>query len=532
MSSAARKPAPAPAMPLDPIAWEETLPIRPSSPAWRAVIKAAYGSPLAPDEHALFLELSGGVDPPEGGTVDLMCTVGRRGGKSETISRVAMFECLHGGHEVALAPGQLGLFAVVSPLREQSEQIIGYAKGLAALSSVKRHVAKVLADETHFKNGIVLRTMTCDAVAVSGPTLIGAVYDEWAKWPGEESATPDYEVDASLRPALAPVIGAPPRRHIRITSAYLQEGDAYDTERASFGVAGAPVLVVRGNTETFNPAIDRAWLERERARNPHVYEREYGGTNGPQWQPAVTKGWFGLEVVTACVDKDRTESPRIAGVHYTLAIDQAFKADRFAIAVTHAEYPEAEPRSIGGPGAAPRYIIDLAKAWRAPKDHALSVEQAACDVAAICERYGNHAVYCDQFAAEPLKVVFKRYGVQLIERPWTASTKPIKYRAVRDAMVDKSVRLPNHPELIREFCNIQGRLLRSGGESIEAHRGGDDLVSATVLAISETQVSVRDPNDPGVATYAGTNRTSRSAGRRRLSPWLTGAERMRRFMSD
>src|SRR4051812_6212994 len=125
------------ARPRDPIAWEATLPVRASSPAWRAAIRALYGTALDPDELALFRELAGLEFPRAGGYDEFEAVVGRRGGKSETIARLAVYEGRHGGHERALAPGQVGVIAVISPLREQSQEILNFVRGLAGLKQVK-----------------------------------------------------------------------------------------------------------------------------------------------------------------------------------------------------------------------------------------------------------------------------------------------------------------------------------------------------------------------------------------------------------
>ena len=63
----------------DPIAWMATLPIRQPSPMWRAAIKAVYSVPLDAEELALYREASGGLEPPDGGAVDALFVVGRRG---------------------------------------------------------------------------------------------------------------------------------------------------------------------------------------------------------------------------------------------------------------------------------------------------------------------------------------------------------------------------------------------------------------------------------------------------------------------
>lgn len=472
--------------PRDPIEWEETLPIRPSSPAWRAVIKAFYGSPLDAEERELFDSLAGGREAAEGGCTELECVVGRRGGKSEQIARLAVFECLHAGHEVALAPGQVGLLAVISPLHEQSKEILAYAKGLAKFAMVKRHVARETASTLEFRNGTALRVMTCDALAVSGPTLIGTIRDEWAKWPGAEAAVPDSEIENSLRPALAPVRGAPPRRLIGITSAYIEEGVAYATEQEHYGQPDAPVLVVRGATEQFNPNIDRAWLERERNRvGQRVFLREYGDLeHGPQWQPSVIEGWIPAAVIDGAVDLGRKESAPRAGGYYVVAIDAAFKGDRFAVAVAHGEFR-------GGRVVAE---LDFVTSFRSPKRGTpLSVEDTAEEVTAIAQRFGVREVLADQYSFAPLQAVFARHKVYLTERPWTAQNKPAIYKRVRDGMRDKAVRLCEHRGLISELYGLRGKMTQSGHETIEARAGHDDLASASVMAL---HVALSMPGEP------------------------------------
>lgn len=456
--------------PRDPIAWEQTLPIRPSSPAWRATVRAAYGSPLDADELELFTSLAG-REPPDGGSTELAVIAGRRGGKSETAARIAVFECVHGGHSVALAPGQLGVFAIISPLREQSAEILNYARGLAGLPQVKARVANVTRDSIEFRTGTVLKVMTCDSVALAGPTLIGGCRDEWARWPGAESATPDEVIEGTLRPALAPVVGAPPRRLIGISSAYLREGLCYSTDAEHYGVDGAPVLVVRGRSETFNPALDKAWLERERSSiGDRVFRREYLC----EWQDSICQGYFS-QVLDQCVDRGRELSEPRDRVRYFAAMDPAWRGDSWAMAVCHREKVDGQVLTF----------VDGCWAWRAGKGKTLSTRDTLKKVRGIARRYGCDRVLTDQAAAPALVETAQDLGLYLVERPWTSSNKPGKYRQFRAAMSDSLVRLPDDHQLISELSNIQSRLLRGGGEAFEAARGRDDRVSAVVLAATE-----------------------------------------------
>lgn len=469
----------------DPIEWENSLKgLRPSSPAWRCVIRAFYGSPLTSEELDLFLILSGGREPPKGGIREIEVVAGRRGGKSETIARVALFEALHGGHERFLAPGQVGLIPVISALREQSAEIIRYAEGLARRSEFAPRIIGQTQKTLRLDTRIEIRVMSADAIAVSGGTAVCVIRDEWAKWPGEEAAMSDADIEDSLRPAMAPVVGAPIRRMIGITSAYVESGMAYKTEQECFGKSDAQTLVVRGSTATFNPSIDRAFLEAERRKNPRIFLREYGDEeSGPVWQPAVTESWFGLAAIDKSIQKGVESRKPLRDPRYTIAIDQAFKSDRFACSVVHSEEELNKPT---------RYVQDRIVAWQAESsDEPLSSHAMARNVAAICREFGQMTVYADQHAFTPLREVFADYGIDLIERPWLATgrkdedSKSDKFKKVRDGMANGTVLLLDDNAQTKEFQRIKGRLQQSGGESIQAGAGKDDRVFATVLAIHE-----------------------------------------------
>lgn len=456
----------------DPIDFERTLPLRPSSPAWVATIKAAYGSELTPAELELFRSLSGGLEPPEGGTDELLAVVGRRGGKSETIARLAVFEAIHGGHEIALAPGQVAIIPIISPLREQGQQILNYATGIARLPQVAPLVdGEPTRDSIRFKSGIEIKIMTADAVNVSGPTVCLAVRDEYSKFPGPDSATPDFEIDNSLRPALAPVVGAPRRRLIGITSAYVQEGAAYTTDRDNFGKPDSGLLVVRGTSQQYNPALDGAWLEKERKRvGQRVFDREYLGV----WQPAIFESWFGATAIENCRTA-RGILPPVLDIRYTAALDLGWRSDGSALAIVHRE--KRDGRIVT--------VVDGIWYWPANSTPPSAIVQRS---ARIIREYHAQA-YADQHHFDTIKDSYAKAQVKLRESAWKATgghSKTTLFNLVRLQMLDGSVEFPNDADLFREFYSLAGRLRQSGVEELAARgSSGDDRVHAVVLAISE-----------------------------------------------
>jgi len=450
----------------DPIEFEASLPIRPSSPAWKAIIRSIYGT-MQPEDLELWRELTGRQNPKPEGYRDALFVVGRRGGKSETTARLALFEGLYGNHEHGLAPGQEGQILVISPLRAQSDEILNYVKGLCTLTTD----ASATADGVLLPNGIRIRIQTASAVGVSGSTVCLAILDEFAKFPGAESASPDTEILNSLRPALTPVIGSPTRRLIAITSAYIKAGLAYETDEKCFGVESSHVLVAHGNTEVFNPNVDLEALAHERERDLAIYQREYECI----WADSIIESFFGTEAINACVMTDTRILPRDPSKTYVASIDAAFTGDNFALVIAHGGTQDGKPA----------VVIDLVHAWKPQKGAPLIPTDVVRQSAGILRAYGVKEVHADQHNFTVLKEMYAAHGVTLKDSSWNSTNKPARYSIVRNAMLDRQIRILDSDELLHELHGIQSELTQSGGNRIGARRGHDDLASAMVLVASE-----------------------------------------------
>ena len=248
-----------------------------------------------------------------------------------------------------------------------------------------------------------------------GPTVVCAIVDEVCWLPTGDAANNDVSILEALRPALAPIRGAPPRRLIAISSAGYRRGWAYETVRANHGRVGAEPLTLIATTEQVNPNIDRAWLERRREASPAVYQREFLSQFADS---EATAAWFGADVVRNAVGPvigERRDDRR-----YTVAVDAAFRRDAFAIAVCSSR------------------LID---------------------------------------------------GINAVRKPWTGgnseTSKVSRFSAMRDAMADGSLRIPQNDRLVAELLGISSTILPSGAERLEAAPGQkDDLACAAVLAYS------------------------------------------------
>lgn len=126
--------------------------------------------------------------------------VGRRGGKSSTICRVAVYEALFGNHDVS--PGDTGVYAIISAERPQAKERVVTIKGICDVLGVD---GKPYAESFEFaKRNRAIRCFTASITSVVSFTCIGAMCDEEAIWRDTETGmNPASEVLKSLTPTIA-----------------------------------------------------------------------------------------------------------------------------------------------------------------------------------------------------------------------------------------------------------------------------------------------------------------------------------------
>jgi hypothetical protein len=375
--------------------FEASIPnLRPSSPAWRASIKALYGDPLDSEELEIFRRLSG-REPHEGGYTEALFCGGRRSGKSEEMSRIAVFEAIHGGHGAALAKGQLGIVAIIGAERAQALEIIRYASGLVnSTPALKKKLAPGgdLVESITFKSGIVIKVLSANSTSVRSGTIVCAILEESAFLPWSGADT-DVEIVEALKPGLTPLIGAPPRRLIAISSAGPRIGWFFDTVTASLGNSASDTLAVLGTTLDFNENVDRDYLAKRRAANETVYLREYESI----FSDVTVNGWFGADTLARAVDANRTEATAYElGLRYFIAVDLALDRDSTAIAVACSRFVFTDASRTQR-----KRRTDVVYTERlSPKPgQPLDINDVVSRVARVCNLYGTSQIYIDQWSS-------------------------------------------------------------------------------------------------------------------------------------
>src|SRR5262245_17158437 len=239
----------------------------PSWAVWRTFLRALFG--LAPEgdaDRGLFAECTGRGTWPMAPAREAWVAAGRRAGKSRVAALVAVYLACFRAHQGRLAPGERAVVMVIAADRKQAGVVFSYVRALLDHPLLRPMVEAERADSVELRGSAAIEVHTASYRAVRGYTLVGAILDEVAFWRAEDSANPDVEIVAALRPALATTGGL----LLGISSPYARRGVLWRAFAQHFGKDGSPVLAWRAASRTMNPevpeeVVDAALAEDEAA---------------------------------------------------------------------------------------------------------------------------------------------------------------------------------------------------------------------------------------------------------------------------
>src|SRR5688572_10137648 len=102
----------------------------PSWAPWRAFLAAVYGLPLHGEGLELYRRCTGRQRGPTAPAREAWCIVGRRGGKSQVASLLAVYAAAFRDWRPHLAAGERATVAVIAADRQQARVCMRYIAGM------------------------------------------------------------------------------------------------------------------------------------------------------------------------------------------------------------------------------------------------------------------------------------------------------------------------------------------------------------------------------------------------------------------
>jgi len=428
---------------------------------WRVFLAALFGLPLAGEALALFQHHTGRHAAPSAPFREAALVIGRRGGKSRVLALIAVFLAAFRDYRPFIAPGETPTVAIIAADRKQARVILRYCMGLLrAVRMLAALIEDELAESIPLTNGVVIEIHTGSIGSPRGRTFIAVLCDEIAFWRSDESANPDVEVIAAVRPGLASI---PESMLLMASSPYAKRGVLWQTFRRYWGKDGGRVLVWRGTSLEMNPVLDPAVVEDARAEDPAAAASEFDAEFRDDVGAFVSR-----DVIDALVVPGRYELAPVAGTTYAGFVDPSGgSSDSMTLAIAHRH---------GERGV----ILDAVREMRPP----FSPEAVVSEFAGTLRSYAISSVTGDRYGGEWCREPFRKVGItyQLSEKP-----KSDLYRDLLPTLNSGRAELLDLPRLTAQLSQLERRTARGGRDSIDHAPGGhDDIANAVAGALLKT----------------------------------------------
>ncbi|ABI56418.1 hypothetical protein ACN2MM_05980 [Alkalilimnicola ehrlichii MLHE-1] len=411
--------------------------------AWRALLSGFYGLPLDDAEAQHWHALTDRESAPQSAHDELWLVVGRRGGKSNAAALLAVYEACFKDHRDALAPGEVATTRVMAADRAQARSVFRYISGLMhANPMLERLIVREDRESIELSNRAVIEVGTASFRTTRGYTFAAVIADEVAFWRSDDSANPDSEIIAAVRPGLATLNG----KLIALSSPYARRGELWENYRRHYGKA-SPILVAQAPSRTMNPSLPERVVTEAMERDPASAAAEYLAEFRTDVETFLQR-----EVVEAATRPTPLELPYNKRVTYTAFVDPAGGgADEFTAAIGHRE--------------GERVVVDVLRARKG------TPAEIVAEYADLLKSYRITRAISDRYAGSWPADEFSRHGITVEQ---AAKPKSDLYRDMLASMNSARVELPPDDRLMTQLISLERRTARGGRDSIDHAPGGHD----------------------------------------------------------
>lgn len=409
----------------------------PTSPWWCETIKEFYASSKR----------------------QLVLRVGRRGGKSSTLCRVAVAEALWGQFEIP--PGDIGVVAIISVNKNQASERIRTVEAILKAIKVPYKRTGDCIELQH--RPIKLEVFAASVMASAGFTAICVICDEMALWRNEATgANPAEQILAFLRPTMMTQRNA----HMFLSSSPFSTLDAHHKEFVTGDTARS--MVRYAPTWVANPTISEEETHAEEP-DPIEWARQFQAIP----MSAGSLAFFDPQAIENAIDATLILplGPR-PGDTVTVGADFGFRSDSSALAVAHRVgdlYRVAE-------------LLELRPGVNEPLKPSLVVKTFA----GVMKTHGAEYLMADGHYRQSISEHLEAEDLHYTNAPEGAKGNQEVYVRFRRLLLDGQVKLPKHERLISQLKQVVSMPTAGGGISIKQPRqsggGHGDLVSALTLA--------------------------------------------------
>jgi hypothetical protein len=302
---------------------------------------------------------------------------------------------------------------------------------------------------------VAIEIATASYRSLRGYSVAACLCDEIAFWRCEESANPDEEVIAAVRPAMSNLPGS---LLLCASSPYSRRGALWNSYKRHFGKEDA-TLFWQGSTRTMNPSIDQSIIDDAMEADEASALAEYGARFRLDIDSLISR-----EAIDAVTVRSRIELPPVrSNVYHGFCDPSGGSSDSMTLGIAHNEYREGLDYAV----------LDALLEVKPP----FSPAEVVSAFSATLTRYWISTVVGDRYAGEWTVEAFAKRG---IEYTHSEDSKSEIYVNVLPHINSKRVELLDNSRMATQFVALERRTGRGSGRDVVDHQPGgrDDVVNA------------------------------------------------------
>lgn len=495
---------------------EAILGIKTLSASQKVILKCVNGEPLdtffhIPKSHDmqerdfenevdLFKYLTGKDEYIPGHRyTDMSLAAGRRGGKSNIIGAgLAVYYATQKDYSPYLGTSPSATIPIVSPTKDQANEVFQAIKSFFLKSPYLFQVfldgniegfqeeydengteKKVfIGGQIKLNNKVVIKTLTADVSRVRGFAIPFYILDEccWFGVEGSDTKNTDEGIFQAIQPATAQfgdlAFG------IKISSPNGEVGLMYNDY---VNRKDEDVLHFQVPTWYMNPRITVAYLEKQRKKGDHYFNREYGAQ-----YTSSENSYLDPKLIEQCQIVGMDRIPYEPGNRYVAAMDYATKNDYWTFAIGHKQYAIRDVLD-NGKTVKEKYhhiVVNFLMHWKGAQGAELDPKVIVEEISGYLKEYRVGYALSDQYAFAALRNLFEQESQLIKEFKASLQSKKKYMYSLQVAVNSSTLRYVNNAVATKHLKDLREKRTGNGQIKIEAVTGGhDDYASAIGLVV-------------------------------------------------
>lgn len=417
--------------------------------------------------------------------INLIC--GRRSGKTLLSAIIAIYCAISNNWKPFLKKTPFATVLIMSHSREFSDEVLELIRTLIQGSDVLRKLInadkKNTASTMNLKvpwvvdgaiqySRVQIKVSAASSKTTRGVAACAVLCDEIAFWNLDENMKEtDSKIMKAIRPAMKQ-FGALAML-VKLSSPGIKQGILYGEYKMSQeGTLPDSYAVFRAPSWVMTPddVLPVNELVEEWKLDPDGFDTEYRSNFADSLSNFILPEYIDMAVLKGIT----VLTAEAADTKYKAAIDAAFKNDTFTFSVTG---------FVNG-----RLKQFHSKGWKGTKSNPVSPFEVAEYIRVVCKDFKIDEVSADQFAFQPLKEIFEKFGITLVECVFTPQYKKKIYFNLKKLFHAQQIDLLDLEIQTRELKELVVEQAATGNVRIGHPNGGSDDYSDS-LAISAYQAT-------------------------------------------